>query len=153
MRRRTARTARESWAMNCPRSCGAEGPAGEDQAGPKGPGGSSGRSRCCLLPMLSRRNKRMPANSTSCARRRVAHGRKQRPPEIWRSRRPVRQALSPRDWSPRRPTPSPSVGLPIGPMAAPRPVRRLARAAVMAPRWFSCRKRSGRRVTITAVSA
>jgi len=130
-----ASTARERWAVISPRSCSAARIAWRRSSRPAKRWRQKRRQPLPViapnrqqrqkmrLPMLTRRNKRMPASSTSCARRRIAHGRKQRPPEIWRSRRPVRQALSPRDWSPRQPMPCPIEGLPIGPMAAPRPVR------------------------------
>ena len=72
---------------------------------------------------LAARNMRMRASSRNCATRRIAHGRRQKQQEIWRSRRPRRQVLTPIDWIRSRLTPCPSEGLPIGPMAAPRPVR------------------------------
>jgi hypothetical protein len=59
------------------------------------------------LPMRSRRNMRMQASSRNCATRRIAHGKRQKQPRIWRSRRPRRQVLTPMDWSPRQPTPCP----------------------------------------------
>jgi transposase len=72
---------------------------------------------------LAARNMRMRASSRNCATRRIAHGRRQKQQEIWRSRKPRRQVLTPIDWIRSRLTPCPSEGLPIGPMAAPRPVR------------------------------